>query len=107
MVRTNIQLTTQQHTALKRAARKNDISISEAVRRAVDYHYLRQSAPIHKTTRNTKPKNAGDFLLKLAHQAEKEGWKGPKDLSNNMDKYLYGDNIERKTSTKPIPPEQS
>ena len=33
--------------------------------------------------------NAGDVLLKLAKMAKKYNWKGPKDLSKNIDKYLY------------------
>ena len=38
MVRTQIQLTDEQHTRLKRWARRLDISFSEAVRRCVTEH---------------------------------------------------------------------
>ncbi len=33
--------------------------------------------------------NAGEFLLEIAAMAKKNKWKGPKDLSKNIDKYLY------------------
>ena len=36
-----------------------------------------------------KQGNAGKVLLEIAAMAEKYKWKGPKDLSKNIDKYLY------------------
>ena len=35
--------------------------------------------------------NAGATLLRLAAMAKKYRWTGPKDLSKNIDKYLYED----------------
>lgn len=35
------------------------------------------------------PKNAGDVLLEIAKLGEKYKTKAPKDLSRNIDKYLY------------------
>jgi len=34
-------------------------------------------------------KNAGHVLLEIAAMAKTYNWKGPKDLSTNIDKYLY------------------
>ena len=34
-------------------------------------------------------KNADHVLLEIAAMAKKYKWKGPKDLSTNLDKYLY------------------
>lgn len=36
-----------------------------------------------------KQKNAGEVLLEIAAMAKKNKWKGPRDLSRNIDKYLY------------------
>jgi len=49
---------------------------------------------MRKTTKvkKTKPKfkNAGEWLLSMAKEAERKKWRGPKDLATNMDTYLYG-----------------
>lgn len=34
-------------------------------------------------------KAAGHVLLEIAAMAKKHNWRGPKDLSTNIDKYLY------------------
>lgn len=36
-----------------------------------------------------KQGNSGKVLLEIAAMAKKYKWKGPKDLSRNIDKYLY------------------
>ena len=47
------------------------------------------------SNRNLRKKNkvelsAGEYLLEMAKEAKKLGFKGPKDLATNIDKYLYG-----------------
>lgn len=40
-----------------------------------------------------KPKrlvSPGEWLLKIIKENKKRGFKGPRDLSTNLDKYLYG-----------------
>ncbi len=41
--------------------------------------------------RELRKRNGGRALLKIAAMAKKYNWKGPKDLSKNIDKYLYED----------------
>ncbi|MCH7748376.1 MAG: hypothetical protein IH939_09795 [Acidobacteria bacterium] len=50
MVRTQIQLTDEQHTRLKRWARRLDISFSEAVRRCVIGHLESGSGHVDRAT---------------------------------------------------------
>lgn len=68
---------------LKQIAWKEDITVSEAIRRLINERLLEKK-------RRGKKNNAGAWLFSLAKKAEKLGFSGPKDLALNMDKYLYG-----------------
>ena len=93
MTRTQIYLPQSQLQRLKRKAAKHSTSVSELIRqtlRAQEEVERRQSNATEKRT-----KSAGESLLELADKLSKMGIKGPKDLSENMDKYLYGNILLR------------
>lgn len=84
MIRTQIYLPLNQLQLLKQTALEERTSVSEVIRRKL-------ASPGTKVKRFAKPKKSvGESLLGLATLFEKKGVKGPKDLSKNMDKYLYG-----------------
>lgn len=64
---------------LDTATKKLGKNRSEVVRDAINYYISEKSL---------KP-NAGTFLLKLAEEGKKAKLNAPKDLSTNMNKYLY------------------
>ena len=87
MIRTQVYLPQTQIKFLKDLARANETTMSEELRKSLD------------TIRRVKPKprkknkvelSAGEYLLEMAKEARKLGFKGPKDLATNLDKYLYG-----------------
>lgn len=82
MLRTQIYLPESQVKALNKVAAQENISVSEAVRTAIEEKFIKRSP-------KDKKKNVGSWLLSLAKEAERRGIKGPKDLATNMDKYLY------------------
>jgi hypothetical protein len=76
MVRTQIQLTEEQSSLLKRISNQRKISVSELIRQGVDF-YLRSCGNISDEERRQRAvAAAGKF-----HS-------GLKDLSSNHDKYL-------------------
>ena len=85
MIRTQITLTEEQASIVKDAAYLDNISVAEVIRRAVDEKY-RQG----KTGEVSQEKNIWQKLLEVADEAKLKGIKGPKDLSYNLDHYLYG-----------------
>lgn len=50
---------------------------------------MRQTRGVNK--QQTAKLKGAEVLLKLAETAKKLGWEGPRDLSTNLDRYLYGD----------------
>lgn len=90
MIRTQIYLPENQVTQLKQIAYKEDLSVSEIIRRTLE-EKLTIKIKKGKDTKKKKYKNAGAWLLSQARMAERRGWKGPKDLATNVDKYLYGE----------------
>ena len=86
MTRTQIYLPPNQVRQLKRIAVERNTSMSETIRQILGERLEEQ--PKKKVAQK---KNAGESLLELADQINKK-WKGkaPADLSENMDKYLYG-----------------
>lgn len=75
MIRTQIYLPEDLKLRLQAYAQKEDVPVSEIIRRSV------------RKEINKKAKvNAGSMLLKLASRAGK----GPKDLSSNFFEYAYG-----------------
>ena len=69
---------------MKDAAYLDNISVAEVIRRAVDEKYRQGKVSMRH------PKNIGEALLEIAEDARRRGIKGPKDLSYNLDHYLYG-----------------
>lgn len=84
MIRTQIMLPEEQLKMLKQVAFREEISLGELFRRTMQQKYAL------KPKASKKPGNFGIELKKLADYAQKHGAKGPKDLSKNVDKYLYG-----------------
>lgn len=87
MIRTQIYLPQQQHDSLKALALKRRTSLSDVVRRMVDEKIDDKARATNKTH---SPVSAGIWLLNQAKLAEKMDFRGPSDLSSNMDEYLYG-----------------
>lgn len=75
MIRTQIYLPEDLKLQLKAYAQKEEVPVSEVIRRSV----------LKEISKKAKV-NAGDMLLKLASKAGK----GPKDLSRNFFDYAYG-----------------
>jgi Arc/MetJ-type ribon-helix-helix transcriptional regulator len=78
MVRTQIQLTEQQAQALKAAAEKNGVSMSEMIRQGVEIVLNQQHRP-----------NRVEMVKKAAAAAGKFH-SGHSDVSENHDTYLSG-----------------
>lgn len=51
---------------------------------------IRQALEVGVAAVGQKPGGGAEVLLKLAEIGKKYKLKGPKDLSKNMDKYLWG-----------------
>ena len=88
MIRTQIYLTPALHQHFTRLARKNRTSMAREVRVSLEKQITPKDV---KKTKKTKYKGAAGWLLKVAEEAEKMKYDGPKDLATNMDEYLYGD----------------
>lgn len=85
MIRTQVTFTQEQIDLLKEAAYKEDISVAEIVRRAVDEKFEKEVMSADRIK-----DNIGLRLLTIAKDAKRRGVRGPKDLSTNVDHYLYG-----------------
>ena len=84
MKRTQIYLKESQFKKLKAYSNNKSISLAESVREMVDIGFetkLEGHIAKHSNER------VGDLLLE---SRKKLSFKGPKDLSNNTDKYVYG-----------------
>lgn len=81
MRRTQLYLPERTHQELARKASEEKRTISDLTRQL-----LEEGLKIEKAKKTT---NSAFFLLKLAEEAERKGWSGPKDLSSNVDRYLY------------------
>ncbi len=84
MHRTQLYITQEQHDWLKRKARQEDTTMAKISRKAIDS--LIQSESNTKNSQNQK-----NVFIEIAELAKKRGYKGPKDLASNVDKYLYSD----------------
>ena len=86
MVRTQIYLPKSQLDLLKEKALEKGVTVSEMIRQIIDEN-------INNTESTKKYQNDGDFLLSIAEKSKKykRDTNYPKDLSQNLDKYLYGD----------------
>lgn len=77
MIRAQIYLPKQLYQEVDWVARKENKPKAQVIREAIEKDM------------GKKRGNAGKFLLGIAAMARKNKWKGPKDLSKNIDKYLY------------------
>ena len=84
MLRTQIYLPASQLKRLKKTAWEQNSSVSEVIRDTLEEKFET------KTSKKMKNDNVGDWLLSLEKEVRKLKVSGPKDLSKNVDKYLYG-----------------
>lgn len=83
LVTTNIRLPKNQLRALKQEALQKEKSVGFLLRELIRMHV---QGSIQKTPKIKK----GETFFDILKSIEKRGFKGPKDLAQNMDKYLYG-----------------
>lgn len=77
MIRTQIYLPQQLYQAIDLVAKKEKKAKAQVIREALEKDMEKKQG------------NAGKFLLEIAELGKKLNLKGPKDLSVNIDKYLY------------------
>jgi len=77
MIRTQIYLPKQLYQVIDLVAKKEKKPKAEVIREALEKDMDKRHG------------NAGSTLLEIAAMAKKYKWKGPKDLSKNIDKYIY------------------
>lgn len=77
MIRTQIYLPKELYQEVDWVAKKERKPKAQVIREAIEKDM------------DKKRGNAGSTLLEIAAMAKKYKWKGPKDLSKNIDKYLY------------------
>ncbi|OGE09985.1 hypothetical protein A3A60_03870 [Candidatus Curtissbacteria bacterium RIFCSPLOWO2_01_FULL_42_26] len=82
MIRTQVYLTKDLHQSINEAAKRERKAKAQIIRDTLEEGLKK---------RQKSQKNAGDALLELARLGEKLNFRGPKDLSKNIDKYLYED----------------
>ena len=83
MTRTQIYLPKSQLDALRTRAHKGGTTVSDVVRRIIDME-------LSLSKRENEIATPGESLLEAARRISKLGKPGPKDLSMNLDHYLYG-----------------
>lgn len=83
MIRTQIYLQKKERDLLKQEAARKNITMAKLVRMLVTEYAYRKKPPASKI-------KAGDFLLGLSDLARERGYRGPKNLARDSDKYLYG-----------------
>ncbi|MBU1931656.1 hypothetical protein KJ965_03070 [Patescibacteria group bacterium] len=89
MHRTQIYFPEEHLEILRQEAVKKGVSLARIIRSKVEAKTPAIKTAKKRKTKKIKMTGAG-LLLKMAKQAEKQGFKGPKDLASNVDKYLYG-----------------
>jgi hypothetical protein len=80
MLRTQIYLPENQIVLMKQRAAEMGVSLSSLIRQ-----YLEEKLQMKKP----KMQTSTHWLLMLAHDAKKKKIRGPKDLAQNAEKYLY------------------
>jgi len=83
MIRTQIYLPQSQIRMLRAIAQKRQMSMSCVIRNLVD------EGLVKKNTKG-KAQKPMSTLFQVLEDIRKMGFKGPSDLAQNMDKYLYG-----------------
>lgn len=79
MIRTQVYLPKQLYQTIDLVAKREKKPKAQVIRDVLEEGIKKKQG------------NAGDALLKIAAMAKKYNWRGPKDLSRNIDKYLYED----------------
>jgi len=89
MKRTQIYLTLAQHEYLAQKAKKNETSISNEIRKTIDFTRHNKQLFYKQKTRET----AGQFLLKLSDELSGAGYKvsGKENAVTNFEQYLLDD----------------
>lgn len=77
MIRTQVYLPKSLYQHIDLVAKKEKKAKAQVIREVLEDGVKR------------KQNNSGRVLLEIATMAKKYKWKGPKDLSRNIDKYLY------------------
>lgn len=77
MIRTQVYLPKDLYQQIEIVARREKKARAQIIREMLQEGVRKKQA------------NAGKILLEIAAMAKKHNWKGPKDLSANIDKYLY------------------
>lgn len=77
MIRTQVYLPEELYQNIKLIANKEKKAKAQVIREVLDEGI------------KGKQGNSGRVLLEIAAMAKRYRWKGPKDLSRNIDKYLY------------------
>lgn len=77
MIRTQVYLPKQLYQSIDLVAKRERKAKAQVIREVLEKGI------------EQKRGNAGKVLLEVTAMAKKHGWKGPKDLSTNIDKYLY------------------
>ena len=77
MIRTQVYLPKSLYQHIDLVAKKEKKAKAQIIREVLEEGVKRKQG------------NAGKVLLEIAAMAKKYQWKGPKDLSKNIDKYLY------------------
>ncbi|TSC71797.1 MAG: hypothetical protein G01um101470_497 [Parcubacteria group bacterium Gr01-1014_70] len=84
LVTTNIRLPKNQLRALKQEALQKEKSVGFLLRELIRVH-------VQGGAQKVRPKIKGrETFFDILKSIEKQGFKGPKDLAQNLDKYLYG-----------------
>ena len=79
MIRTQIQITPEQNRRLRARARREGVSLAEALRRCVEEAMGSQAAPL-----------AAGYAKVLEVAGTFEDREGRRDVSSQHDEYLYG-----------------
>lgn len=81
MFRKQIYLPRCQLKILQKEAQKKSLSVSACIRQILDEQ-------LHG--KPTRPAASRQSLLKIVKKINEKGLKAPKDLADNLDRYLYG-----------------
>ena len=84
MNRTQVYLPKSQLDALRRVARERSETVSEVIRALIRRNG--EASPARRA-----PQGASRTLFTVLEEIKKSGERGPRDLAENMDKYLYGE----------------
>lgn len=95
MKRTQIYLREDQHKKLKDIAKKEDKTLAAVIRDSADMRLKYEDAIVvddsfsEEAEKNHKKRKNG-FGTRMLESIDEIGFKGPKDLSQTIDKYVYG-----------------